>query len=71
MAEGRIQPLRGIRGMGDRLPAETPWWQQLEAAVRRVVRGYGYRELRLPVMESTELFKRSIGEVTDIVEKEM
>jgi histidyl-tRNA synthetase len=71
MAEGRTQPLRGIRGMGDRLPAETPWWQQLEAAVRRVVRAYGYRELRLPVMESTELFKRSIGEVTDIVEKEM
>ncbi|MFP4181690.1 MAG: histidine--tRNA ligase [Thiohalospira sp.] len=71
MAEGRIEPLRGIRGMGDRLPAETPWWQQLEAAVRRVVRAYGYRELRLPVMEFTELFKRSIGEVTDIVEKEM
>jgi len=57
--------------MGDRLPTETPWWQQLEAAVRRVVRAYGYRELRLPVMEFTELFKRSIGEVTDIVEKEM
>jgi len=71
MAEGRTQPLRGIRGMGDRLPTETPWWQQLEAAVRRVVRAYGYRELRLPVMEFTELFKRSIGEVTDIVEKEM
>ncbi len=67
----RMEPLRAVRGMGDRLPDETPWWQHLEAVVRRVVAAYGYREIRLPIVEPTELFKRSIGEVTDIVEKEM
>ncbi|MGM0476827.1 MAG: histidine--tRNA ligase [Pseudomonadota bacterium] len=68
---GRVEPLRAVRGMGDRLPDETPWWQHLEGVVRRVVAAYGYREIRLPIVEPTELFKRSIGEVTDIVEKEM
>jgi histidyl-tRNA synthetase len=57
--------------MNDILPNETPAWQQLEAVVAATVRGYGYGEIRLPVVEHTELFKRSIGEVTDIVEKEM
>ncbi len=63
--------IRAIRGMNDILPNETPAWQQLEAVVAATVRGYGYGEIRLPVVEHTELFKRSIGEVTDIVEKEM
>ncbi|HJP04442.1 MAG: histidine--tRNA ligase [Chromatiales bacterium] len=63
--------ITGIRGMGDILPDETPLWQQVEAVLRDTLQSYGYRELRVPVVERTELFKRSIGEVTDIVEKEM
>jgi len=57
--------------MNDILPDETPYWQFLERTVQRVLASYGYSEIRLPVVEQTELFKRSIGEVTDIVEKEM
>jgi len=60
-----------IRGINDVLPEETPAWQWLEDVVRETVQAYGYREIRLPIMERTELFARSIGEVTDIVEKEM
>jgi len=60
-----------IRGINDILPAETPIWQWLEQVVREVLQGQGYGEIRLPLMERTELFARSIGEVTDIVEKEM
>lgn len=63
--------LRAIRGMNDILPEETPYWQSLEATVRALLHSYGYGEIRLPIVEHTELFKRSIGEVTDIVEKEM
>jgi len=63
--------LQAVRGMRDLLPEQTPLWQWLEDQVRRVVGSYGYREIRLPLLEMTELFKRSIGEVTDIVEKEM
>ncbi|RLA53550.1 MAG: histidine--tRNA ligase [Gammaproteobacteria bacterium] len=63
--------IRAIRGMNDILPDETPYWQFLERTVQRVLASYGYSEIRLPVVEQTELFKRSIGEVTDIVEKEM
>ncbi|MFV0278688.1 MAG: histidine--tRNA ligase, partial [Parahaliea sp.] len=63
--------LRAIRGMNDILPQETPCWQSLEGTVRTLLHGYGYGEIRLPVVEHTELFRRSIGEVTDIVEKEM
>ncbi len=57
--------------MNDILPDETPLWQHLEQTVGSLLAGYGYGEIRLPVVEQTELFKRSIGEVTDIVEKEM
>ncbi len=57
--------------MHDLLPDQSPLWQHLEKQVRSVLQGYGYREIRMPVVEKTELFKRSIGEVTDIVEKEM
>jgi histidyl-tRNA synthetase len=57
--------------MNDILPEQTPVWQYVESTVRQVLGQYGYQEIRMPVVEQTELFKRSIGEVTDIVEKEM
>jgi histidyl-tRNA synthetase len=57
--------------MNDILPEDTPYWQQLESKIRSVLASYGYAEIRFPIVEKTELFKRSIGEVTDIVEKEM
>lgn len=57
--------------MNDVLPAETPRWQYFEAIARGLLASYGYQEIRFPVLEQTQLFKRSIGEVTDIVEKEM
>jgi histidyl-tRNA synthetase len=63
--------IQAIRGMNDILPDQTPAWQYLEDSVRAVLHAYGYREIRLPILEKTELFQRSIGEVTDIVEKEM
>lgn len=63
--------IQSVRGMNDILPDETSRWQFLEANIRRLLAAYGYSEIRLPVVEKTELFKRSIGEVTDIVEKEM
>jgi histidyl-tRNA synthetase len=65
------QPIQSIRGMSDVLPDEAPLWQYFEDAVRTWLRRYGYREIRMPLVEKTELFVRSIGEVTDIVEKEM
>lgn len=63
--------IQSIRGMNDLLPAESPLWQYLESTVSSVLGRYGYQEIRFPILEQTELFKRSIGEVTDIVEKEM
>ena len=57
--------------MNDLLPEQSPNWQYLEAKIQALLQRYGYREIRFPLLESTELFKRSIGEVTDIVEKEM
>ncbi|MFA7096476.1 MAG: histidine--tRNA ligase [Gammaproteobacteria bacterium] len=63
--------IQAIRGMNDILPDQTPYWQRLEDTVRAVLSAYGYQEIRLPLLEKTELFRRSIGEVTDIVEKEM
>ncbi len=63
--------LQVVRGMKDILPTEAPRWHRVEDAARRVFEGYGYQELRTPVLEHTELFRRSIGEATDIVEKEM
>jgi len=67
----RQNPIRAIRGMHDLLPEESSRWQQLEDRARDVLEGYGYQEMRTPLVEVSELFKRSIGEVTDIVEKEM
>jgi histidyl-tRNA synthetase len=63
--------IQAIRGMRDILPGQTPLWQLLENRVRGVLASYGYSEIRMPILEMTDLFKRSIGEVTDIVEKEM
>ncbi|MFT6988056.1 MAG: histidyl-tRNA synthetase [Paraglaciecola sp.] len=57
--------------MNDCLPSESGLWQYVESSIRQVVASYGYQEIRTPIVESTDLFKRSIGEVTDIVEKEM
>lgn len=63
--------LQAIRGMNDILPDQSAAWQFVEKILRDVLVSYGYKEIRLPIVEKTELFKRSIGEVTDIVEKEM
>jgi len=63
--------IQSIRGMNDLLPAQSSDWQYIENHLRQVVAAYGYNEIRMPIVEMTELFKRSIGEVTDIVEKEM
>ena len=63
--------LQAIRGMHDILPADMPAWRRLEDEYRSLVESYGYEEIRTPILEKTALFARSIGEVTDIVEKEM
>ena len=63
--------IQAVRGMNDITPENTAVWQALENIVKRTVATYGYQELRFPIVEKTELFARSIGEVTDIVEKEM
>ena len=65
------QTLQSVRGMNDILPDEAEFWELFEDTVRSWLKGYGYRPIRLPVVEPTPLFKRAIGEVTDIVEKEM
>lgn len=66
-----MKKIQAIRGMNDLLPDESPYWQYLESTVTAILKRYGYKEIRFPILESTDLFKRSIGEVTDIVEKEM
>jgi histidyl-tRNA synthetase len=63
-----IEPLRGVH---DVLPSQAPAWQFLERITREVFASYGYEEFRVPIIEQTQLFKRSIGDFTDIVEKEM
>ncbi len=63
--------IQAIRGMNDLLPEQSVVWQYLEEKVKTLLARYGYSEIRMPIVEQTELFKRSIGEVTDIVEKEM
>ncbi|MCK5324839.1 MAG: histidine--tRNA ligase [Woeseiaceae bacterium] len=66
-----IVKLKAIRGMNDILPDVSGTWRYLEQIVQDIFHSYGYNEIRLPILEHTELFRRSIGEVTDIVEKEM
>ncbi|MBT0728128.1 histidine--tRNA ligase [Rosenbergiella australiborealis] len=63
--------IQAIRGMNDYLPADTAVWQRIEQCLQQVLAGYGFSEIRLPIVEQTPLFKRAIGEVTDVVEKEM
>jgi histidyl-tRNA synthetase len=63
--------IQSVRGMNDILPVETSYWQYVENTLREVALSYGYQEIRFPLLERTELFVRTIGEVTDIVEKEM
>jgi histidyl-tRNA synthetase len=63
--------LSGVKGMNDLLPGDSERWERLEQAVLAWVRSYGYRQIRTPIVEPTALFRRGIGEVTDIVEKEM
>ncbi|OOH89637.1 histidine--tRNA ligase [Pasteurellaceae bacterium 15-036681] len=63
--------IQALRGMNDLSPSETPLWQWVEGQIRDTFASYGYSEMRSPIMESTNLFKRGVGEATDIVEKEM
>ena len=63
--------IQAIRGMNDCLPEQSPLWQMVESTLRQVVASYGYAEMRMPIVEMTHLFQRAIGEVTDVVEKEM
>lgn len=63
--------IQAVRGMNDILPSQSPFWQLIENTIRQLTASYGYQEIRFPIVESTKLFKRSIGDVTDIVEKEM
>src|SRR3989338_11201311 len=65
------EKIQAIRGMNDILPQETQYWQHIENVCRTVVTQYHYREIRFPILEQTKLFKRSIGDATDVVEKEM
>ncbi|EJL94030.1 histidine--tRNA ligase [Pantoea sp. GM01] len=63
--------IQAIRGMNDYLPADTAIWQRIEGTLKQVLASYGFSEIRLPIVEHTPLFSRAIGEVTDVVEKEM
>nr|WP_077036020.1 histidine--tRNA ligase [Pelomonas sp. KK5] len=71
MSEKKLQPLQAVKGMNDILPPESARWEWLEAKMRSVLQRYGYQNVRTPIVEPTALFVRGIGEVTDIVEKEM
>ncbi|HEU6455097.1 MAG TPA: ATP phosphoribosyltransferase regulatory subunit, partial [Roseateles sp.] len=66
-----MQPLQAVKGMNDILPPDSARWEWLEAKMRSVLQRYGYANVRTPIVEPTALFVRGIGEVTDIVEKEM
>ncbi|MFA0056185.1 histidine--tRNA ligase [Vibrio echinoideorum] len=63
--------IQAIRGMNDCLPTQSPLWQKVESAVKSVVSAYGYNEVRMPIVEETNLFSRAVGEETDVVSKEM
>jgi histidyl-tRNA synthetase len=66
-----MTPLQSVKGFKDILPGESELWQSIEAQAKAIFDDFGFREIRLPMLEKTELFARSIGEATDIVEKEM
>ena len=63
--------IAAVRGMNDLLPAQAPLWEAFEGSAVRILQQYGYAQIRTPILESTALFRRGLGEVTDIVEKEM
>ncbi|MEM5457330.1 histidine--tRNA ligase [Paraburkholderia phytofirmans] len=67
----KLEKLSGVKGMNDILPQEAGLWEFFETTVKSMLRSYGYQNIRTPIIEHTQLFKRGIGEVTDIVEKEM
>ena len=67
----KAKSIQNIKGMPDILPAVSGHWQYLENTLAEMMRAYGYREIRMPIVEPTDLFMRSIGEVTDMVEKEI
>jgi len=71
MTEVKKQPIQAVKGMNDILPPDSARWEWLEAKMRSVLQRYGYQNVRTPIVEPTALFVRGIGEVTDIVEKEM
>ena len=71
MSKTGVKKIQAIRGMNDLLPSDSPRWQFFETKVRQLMLRYGFNEIRTPIVEQTALFARSIGEVTDIVEKEM
>jgi histidyl-tRNA synthetase len=73
MAEqkSKLEKLTGVKGMNDLLPADAPLWAFFESTVQSMLKSYGYQNIRTPIIEHTQLFTRGIGEVTDIVEKEM
>ena len=67
----KLEKLSGVKGMNDLLPQDAGLWEFFEATVKSMLRSYGYQNIRTPIVEHTQLFTRGIGEVTDIVEKEM
>ncbi|MGE4449614.1 MAG: ATP phosphoribosyltransferase regulatory subunit, partial [Azospira sp.] len=71
MSKPAQKALQAVKGMNDILPDAAEFWEVFEETVRSWLKGYGYRPIRMPIVEPTPLFKRAIGEVTDIVEKEM
>ncbi len=71
MAEAKKEKILGVKGMNDILPDDAPLWEVFENTVQSVLRSYGYQQIRTPIVEPTALFARGLGEVTDIVEKEM
>lgn len=71
MSEKKIEKIVGVKGMNDMLPGDAPLWEILENTVQSVLKAYGFQQIRTPIVEPTALFARGLGEVTDIVEKEM
>jgi histidyl-tRNA synthetase len=67
----KLEKLSGVKGMNDILPQDAALWEFFESTVKSMLRAYGYQQIRTPILEPTQLFTRGIGEVTDIVEKEM
>jgi histidyl-tRNA synthetase len=71
LSEVDMEPIQAVKGMNDILPDEIGWWHRVEKSARELFETFGFHEIRTPIVEKTELFARSIGESTDIVEKEM